>query len=381
MICSRFFFFSCVVFVGVNAFSPAQDEFFERVGKELESSQPVVPKASYFSEWAHALSQKNNYTAYKELYLSGRYSCDLGRMEGRNSLGFLLFGSFPGAEGQLGDLNVQGRATYYNNQFNHGELMPREYTKRLNMLKLELHNAYLRARAYPPLCNVRFGHFYVPFGLQPWIDTHGTLLQGPAMEFIGMERDWGVAADGQGEWFEYQAGLTRGSGMEYFHRRNNYALAGKLSTARVGEHVNDWIAVSYLIGRIFDPMAGERLFPFHVRENIIQRWRCGIDGQKVFGPARARFEVSGGKDARKAHVLGEFLELQYALGQTGKWDGYFQFENLTQCGSGSDTTFRLGLTYMFSANYNLQFVVSKDVDVIWGKRDTWVGFLLYGQIG
>lgn len=364
-----------------QALAFSQEDVFEEIGKSLERPTNTEKREHFLSDFFSSITQANNYIAYKEVYLSGRYSDDLNKIAGRNSLGFLLFGSFPGAEGQLGDLNVQGRAAYYNDQFAHGMFMPVEGTRRLHALKFELHNAYLRVRAFPPMGNVRAGHFYVPFGLQPWIDTHGTLLQGPANEFIGMERDWGVSMDGQNDVLEYQVGLTRGSGMEYFKRNNNFALAGKVSTPRIGEHLNEWVGLSYLIGRIYDPMAVNRLQHMGIIHNIVQRWRIGLDGQKVLGPARIRFEVSGGKDARKANIVGEFCELQYVLDKKSAWYGYFQLENLTQNAKRSDTTLRWGLTYIFSAHYNLQLVVSKDVNVIWGKRDTWIGLLLYGQLG
>jgi hypothetical protein len=369
---------SIFVFLSVPSLIFPQDDVFEEIGRGLEQPKSIERKPGYLSDFFSSVTDAKNYVAYKEVYLSGKYSCDLKKIAGRNSLGFLLFGTFPGQEGQLGDLNVQGRAAYYNNPFSHGQLTPVEGTRRLHKLKWELHNAYLRIRALPPLCNIRVGHFYVPFGLQPWIDTHGTLLQGPAMGFIGMERDWGISMDGQNDKIQYQVGLTRGSGMEYFRRNNNFALAGKLSTPRIGEHVNEWVGISCLVGRIYDPMATERLK--HIEGNIVQRWRVGFDGQKYIGPTRVRFEVSGGKDARKERILGEFLELQHVLDRNSKLYSYFQFENLTQNEKRSDTTVRAGLTYVLSANYNLQFVVSKDLNVIQGRRDTWVGFLLYGQI-
>lgn len=373
------FFFIFLVVCSKALFS--QEDIFEEIGKGLAQPQITEKRRSYLSDFFASCTQPDTYVAYKELYLSGQYSDDLHKMAGRNSVGFLLFGTFSGSEGQLGDVNVQGRATYYNNLFTHGSLMPVEGTEKFHALKWELHNAYLRMRALPPMGNVRVGHFYVPFGLQPWIDTHGTLLQGPAEEFIGMERDWGISVDGQNEIVEYQAGLTRGSGMEYFQRNDNYAFAGKLSTPRIGQHVNDWLGISYLIGRIYDPMAVERLYHMGIKRNIVQRWRVGIDGQKIVGPARLRFEVSGGKDARKARLLGEFFELQYVLDKNNRCYGTFQLENLSQNENRSDRTVRGGLTYTFSANYNLQFVVSKDLKVMWGKKDTWIGFLFYGQIG
>lgn len=379
------------VFMG-KTLALAQDEIFEQINKGLESPKTIEVRRSYWGSLFKAMANTKSYIIYKEIYLSNRYSLGLKQAEGRNSLGFILFGTFSGPKGQIGDMNVQFRTAYYSNQFASGERMGREYTEKLDDFEVELHNAYLRLRALPPMLNVRVGHFYVPYGLQPWIDTHGTLLQSPAMEFSGLDRDWGVALEGQDDKLEYQLGLTRGSGMEYFERGNNFALAGKISTPRIGQHLNDWLGISFLIGRIFDPMAVERLRDFAMDEkkekfkgNIIERWRAGIDGQKIVGPARIRFEISGGEDARKESVLGEFIEVKYALGKENRWSMYLQSENLTQnisrSNSDSNTAIRWGTSYSFSANYNLRFAVSRDLNTVFGREDTWVGLLFYGQKG
>ena len=375
-----------------NNFALADDDIFDQIDKGLEKPKVTREHKPYLVNLVNALADTKNYILYKEIYLSGRYSFELGKTEGRNSAGFILFGTFSGPDGQIGDMNVQFRTTYYNDQFAYGKKMNREYTDRSDDFKVELHNAYLRLRALPPMLNVRIGHFYVPYGIQPWIDTHGTLLQSPAMEFSGLDRDWGVAIEGQNDKLEYQLGLTRGSGMEYFERDNNFALAGKLSTPRIGQHLNDWLGISFLVGRIFDPMAVERLRSWDMDEkaekfngNIVKRWRTGIDGQKIIGPARIRFEISGGKDAKKEDILGQFFEVKYALGKSSRWSTYAQIENLTQAmnrsSRDSDTTARWGLSYSFSANYNLQFVVSRDLNTVFGKEDTWIGILFYGQKG
>ncbi|MFH1094300.1 MAG: hypothetical protein V1739_09165 [Candidatus Omnitrophota bacterium] len=380
-----------IIFI-TNGLSLASDDIFDQINNGLEKTKMAEEHKPYLGNLVNALVDSKNYILYKEIYLSGRYAFELGQAEGKNSAGFILFGTFSGPDGQIGDMNVQFRTTYYNDQFAFGQEMNREYTEKSNDWEVEFHNAYLRLRALPPMVNVRIGHFYVPYGIQPWIDTHGTLLQSPAMEFSGIDRDWGVALEGQNDKLEYQLGLTRGSGMEYFERENSFALAGKLSTPRIGEHLNDWLGVSFLVGRIFDPMAVERLRSFDMEEkeekfmgNVIKRWRAGIDAQKIAGPARLRFEISSGVDAGKENVLGEFLEAKYALGKSNRWSTLVQFENLTQdlnhSRQDSDTTIRWGLIYGFSANYNLQFAVSRDLDTIFGKEDTWVGILFYGQKG
>ena len=376
----------------IGNFALADDDIFEQIDKGLEKPKTSQDQGSYLGNLFNAMTNKDSYIFYKELYSSSRYSSELGQAEGRNSVGFILFGTFSGPEGQIGDMNLQFRTAYYNDQFDHGEKMKREYTEHLDDYEVELHNAYLRLRALPPMLNVRVGHFYVPYGIQPWIDTHGTLLQSPTMEFIGMERDWGIAIDGQNEKLEYQLGLTRGSGMEYFNGNSNFALAGKLSTPRIGEHLNDWLGISFLVGKIFDPTGVERLRALRMDMdeeefdgNSIKRWRTGIDGQRIVGPARLRFEISGGQDENKENILGEFFEAKYALGKENRWSTYLQFQNVTQdfnrSLSDSDTAARLGLTYSFSANYNIQLVASRDLNTTFGKEDTWVGILFYAQKG
>lgn len=370
------------------------EDILEQIGQELGKPEikPGEKRESYLGSLFSAMTDKDSYILYKELYLSGRYSSELEQMEGRNSLGFILFGTFSGPDGQLGDLNVQFRAAYYTDQFERGIEMGREYTEGIDDFELELHNAYLRLRALPPLLTVRAGRFYVPYGLQPWIDTHGTLLQAPIMGVVGMERDWGVAIEGQNDTLEYQLGLTRGSGMEFFQRDNNYILAGKVSTPRIGEHLNDWVGGSFLLGNIFDPAGVGKLRSFDMAEKesrfadeIVRKWRIGMDGQIIVGPMRLRAEVSTGQDEGREEILAEFAEVKYSFGNDNRWAANLQFENLTQninsAGSDSDTTLRGGLIYNFSANYNLQLVVSRDLNVIFGREDTWIGLLFYGQKG
>ncbi|MDO8536252.1 MAG: hypothetical protein Q7S30_04510 [Candidatus Omnitrophota bacterium] len=381
-----------VIISGAVNFVFADDDIFESIDKSLKEPVSVESRQSYPVSLVNAIGDKKSYILYKEVYASTRYSTQVEKFEGRNSLGFILFGTFSGPDGQIGDLNVQFRTAYYNDQFDYGIKMTRDWLSNLDQFAVELHNAYLRLRVLPPMLNVRVGHFYVPYGLQPWIDTHGTLLQGPSMRFIGDERDWGVAIEGQNDKLEYELGLTRGSGMRYFNKDDNYAVAGKISTPRIDQRINEWLGASFLIGRIYDTVGRERLRSWTMeekdtlfKESVVKKWRIGIDGQGETGPCRTRFEITGGQDAAKEAVLGEFFELKYALGKGGRWNAYFQFENLTQDftkqNRASDMTVRTGLTYGISANYNIQFVVSRDLSRTFGVEDTWIGVMFYGQKG
>ncbi len=383
---------SFLIFVP-NKMLMAQEDIFEEINSSLEKSTvKEEKKQNYFINLYDAMIKKESYILYKELYFSSRYSDELKTAEGRNSPGFILFGTFSGPNGQIGDMNVQFRASYYNNQFAYGEKMKREYTEDINDFEPEFHNAYIRFHTLYPMIKIRIGHFYIPYGIQPWIDTHGSFLQSPTMEFTGLDRDWGIAFEGQNDEMEYQIGLTRGSGMEYFKKNSNFVFASKISTPRIGEHLNDWIGLSFLSGNIFDPMGVEKLRSYDMdykettlKDNILARWRTGIDAQKIFGPFRLRGEISGGKDANKEYVLGEFAEIKYALGKNNNWSTYLQYENLSQnlntFNDDANTTGRFGLSYSFSANYNIQFVTSKDFNTIFGKKDTWVGIMFYAQKG
>jgi len=377
----RIFLYTTIIFHFTSSVLASYD-VFDEISRSLEKPEAHQKQSFYPIDVFKALVDRDSYILYKELYLSSYYSTELRQIGGRNSIGIIIFGTFSGPKGQIGDANVQCRATYYNNQFIHGIKMGREYTEGLNDFELELHNAYLRLRVLPSILNVRIGHFYIPYGIQPWIDTHGTLLEGPAMIFVGLDRDWGIAIEGQNNILEYQLGLTRGSGMEYFEEDGNFIIAGKLSTPRIGERVSEWLGVSFLTGKLFDPM---NTMNMATKYHVIEKWRSGVDGQKTLGPVRLRFEISGGQDARKKYVLGQFMEIRYALGKNNPLLASIQFENLAEYIKHTDrrdhTTIRFGLVYNLSANYNIQSVISKDINTVWGKKDTWLGLLFYGQKG
>src|SRR5574337_1463308 len=120
-----------IVFLTSN-FALADDDIFEQIGKELEKPKPIQEQGNYFSNLFNAMINKDSYILYKELYLSSRYSTELGQAEGRNSVGFILFRTFSGPEGQIGDLNLQFRAASYNDQFDNGEKVKRDYTDHID---------------------------------------------------------------------------------------------------------------------------------------------------------------------------------------------------------------------------------------------------------
>lgn len=91
----------------------ASNDILEEIGKGLEKPKLLKEKKPYLENLFRAMINKDSYILYKELYLAGRYSFDLGKIEGRNSAGFILFGTFSGPEGQIGDMNVQFRTAYY----------------------------------------------------------------------------------------------------------------------------------------------------------------------------------------------------------------------------------------------------------------------------
>ena len=80
--------------------------------------------------------------------------------------------------------------------------------------------------------NFRIGHFELPFGLEQIINTNGTLRDYTHFENYGIKNDWGVSFNGENKEFEYEVGLTRGSGNFYRRRDDPYVVSGRIGTSR-----------------------------------------------------------------------------------------------------------------------------------------------------
>jgi len=157
----------------------------------------------------------------------------------------------------------------------------------------------------PRICNVNFhlsgdgrfnikaGHYEMPYGLEATINSNGTLRQFTHPSNLGTKVDWGVTANGTFPKFQYEIGLSRGSGMEFESRGNPYAVAGRIGTPIDTE--NFWGTTSY--GLSF--YQADLLLR---NGTLMDRWRVGLDGQHYIGPFGGLGEISFGETAGEATI-------------------------------------------------------------------------------
>lgn len=180
----------------------------------------------------------------------------------------------------------------------------------------ETHNAY--ADLYDlagdgGTLNLRAGRYYVPFGLNLYTDTHGTLTQLSNERNFGFERDWYAGLYGAlGEDFAYDAYYAIGSGEDIRFKGQAGLGALRIGTGNRPRYENGLEAGFSILG-------GERISEHAIMRsasveassrgnNIVRTWRVGPDVRKRFatavGTVTLTGELSGGQDENDAVVTG-----------------------------------------------------------------------------
>ena len=161
--------------------------------------------------------------------------------------------------------------------------------------------------------NIKVGHFEVPYGLEQPINTNGTLRDMFSPKNLGVKGDWGVTLNGLLTNYEYEIGVTRGTGNEFFDSEDPYAVAGRLGTKRDENLV---LGLSFFRGSLWNPgaLGGYKAGladPSTVTGNIIDRQRYGVDVQYHFEtPWSLLAEFNWGQDFDR-DVFNSLLELDY----------------------------------------------------------------------
>lgn len=253
---------------------------------------------------------------YKEAQLIGAYSSEdqwLGEIAGQsNSLGFEDYRRFSNADGDFLTTDLQARLAFY-------------ATRRSDVWGIEIHNAYAAYRvAYGH--RLRLGHFDVPFGLEPVVDTHGTLLETLAMASTGFKQDWGIGLKGGLAALDYEVAAQIGSGMTIRRRAGSYLLAGRLGTPSNG---NISGGASLLYGRVLESM-GMETFPANhlMSEAAVPKRLAGLDGQYLYGPVLLKGEVIYGESG-DSPVLGYLAQADCTVPQDQNWHVELQFQSWT----------------------------------------------------
>ena len=198
----------------------------------------------------------------------------------RSAVGFEWFGTAGGDRGDVVRFDLQVRVSHDAEE--PGRTGP----------GLEVHNAWLDYRLSLGR-TVRLGHFSPAFGLEPDVDTHGTLLQTQAGPDLGFKKDWGVAwmsLLGPGD---LTVALQTGSGAA-LDRRDRSRLASARFTFPGGP--NTTIGLAALSGRTL-AAPGARTLPLpDFAPEAVERSRAGMDILRDAGNTRAFAELSVGED-------------------------------------------------------------------------------------
>jgi len=312
----------------------------EEIVRKITDNVPIASpeeKKGFIDWWNNNLIFKN------EILLSGGYSHEQDRFFGTNSLGFDLLKKFSGKTGDWAIFNFQPRFVRRDNQ-----IMVMNHTEGEDDFEFEIHEASLKwTRWFRGRLNFKIGHFDIPFGLEPSIDTHSSLVQLISMRNTGVKKDWGVSLYGQLRSLDYEIAATRGVGMQNpFGDGNNYLISGRVGSPSTR---NFTIGLSGLYGRGKDPMAvmrgmnnsmpmtyfGRSSSP---ENNVIRRYRIGLDSQWFVGPLTFKAESSFGQDANQ-YLVNSLFETDWLFFRE-RLEGIIQFkhswQNLTSAGSKQD---------------------------------------------
>jgi hypothetical protein len=240
---------------------------------------------------------------YKEMRLIGGYS-DKDKWVGQkgesmNSLGFEYFRKFSNEYGDFLTLDLQMRVGY-------DSMASSE-----DAFGVEIHNAWLEHK-FGLGQSLRVGHFAPAFGLEPVVDTHGTLLQTLATQDIGFKRDWGIDYRGLLGNYDFEFAAQLGSGMGIHRKDGSFLLTSRISTPKSGE---TQVGLSFLYGQTLESSQPWTIpSPDLVTDKSTRKKRIGLDLQRQLGIFDFKAEVAAGDNEGKT-VAGGLTEFGYTIPQ------------------------------------------------------------------
>jgi hypothetical protein len=289
----------------------------------------------------------------KEVNLVAGYS-DLDKWvdawgEQVSSVGFEYFAKLSNDYGDYLSADLQVRLAYNSKE------------NARNAWGIEIHNAWLKYKL-DSVNKFKLGHFYVPFGLNPVVDTHSTLLQTLAPEDIGFKKDWGIALDSSFPRFDTSIALQLGSGMSIYRRDGSFLLSGRIGTPQEG---NAQAGVSFMYGKTLETVGMNTIPRNDLVSNIATRKkRLGLDGQYNLGPLLAKAEIDFGKN-NHTDVRGYFLEFDYTVPSLQNLEAELQYKswqnNMHDRGM-DDTTVTLGLSYKLNSKVTIRGSFAQDLN-------------------
>jgi hypothetical protein len=305
---------------------------------------------------------------YKEINLVGGYSNEDGwvgkkTMVQKNSVGFEYFQKFANDYGDFLTVDLQMRLAYD----------PHEAFD--TAWGIEIHNAWAEYKLGLGH-NIRAGHFSPAFGLEPIVDTHGTLFQTLARENIGFKKDWGMEYRGVLGDYDIALAGQLGSGMSIERKDSSFLATGRIGTPPGREFS---YGLSVLYGEVLQGK-GMSTFPrAEFADNAVNKKRIGIDGQYETGSYLFEGELVFGQD-EDDEVLGFLLGIDYTVPtlqsmvlqvQTKFWD------NDISDWDAIDSTISVGLSYKVNSSVTLRTAYFHDIATSFGECDRQVILQFY----
>jgi len=306
---------------------------------------------------------------YKEVNLITGYSHNdklIGK-DGRslkNSLGFEYYRKFSNDRGDYLTADLQMRFSYDSLENSN------------NAFAVEIHNAWLEYKLGLGKA-LRFGHFAPSFGLEPVVDTHGTLFQTLALKNIGFKKDWGLGYRGFWGLFDYELSAQAGSGMTIAGKDDNFLLTTRISRGR-GDNLQ--YGLSFLYGQTLQPRETKTIpqADFTSEKTILKK-RIGLDAQYLSGPYTFKGEVAYGQNDDN-EVLGLLLETDYTLPKLEALEFQLQTQLMSrdlESSQKQDLMLALGAAYKFSPTVTMRLGYFHDIYVQGKDKDRQVVLQLY----
>jgi len=306
---------------------------------------------------------------YREAMLTGGYSerdnwvgmKDKGL---KNSVGFEYYRKLSNDYGDFLTLDLQVRAGYDSKEDSR------------DAFGIEIHNAWAEYNLGLGKA-LRFGHFSPAFGLEPVLDTHGTLLQTLAGRNIGFKKDWGIAYKGMVGEYDYEVAAQIGSGMGIRRKDGSYLLTSRIGTPQTREFR---YGLSFLYGRTLQPVESWTIpVPELLSDKSIRKRRIGFDVQFPVGLFDFKGEVAAG-DNDGTTVGGALAELGYTVPELQRlrlkvqgsyWSNDWDKEDAR------DLTIAPVLEYEVSPSLSARLGYFHDIDSAGGGKDRLVLLQLY----